>query len=173
MDSIVFGGGCFWCVEAIFSRIKGVLSVEPGYSGGHVKNPSYKEVCSGETGHAEVVKVVFDPSEIDLVKLFTVFFSTHDPTTLNRQGADVGTQYRSVIYYNSETQQQLALDAKRVANEVWVRGVVTTVEKLDVFYPAEDYHHAYFKSNGTEQYCSMTISPKVAKFEKQFSQLLK
>ena len=173
MDSIVFGGGCFWCVEAIFSRIKGVNSVVPGYSGGHTIDPTYKDVCLGGTGHAEVIKVEYDPEIIDLVKLFTVFFSTHDPTSLNRQGADVGTQYRSVIYYNSSDQRDIAISAMNAASDVWVKKVVTQIEELKKFYPAEDYHREYFESNTDEQYCSITISPKVAKFEKKFAELLK
>lgn len=173
MDSIVFGGGCFWCVEAIFSRIKGVYSVVPGYSGGHTIDPTYKEVCLGDTGHAEVIKVEYNPETIDLVKLFTVFFSTHDPTSLNRQGADVGTQYRSVIYYNSTNQRDIAISAMNTASTVWVKKVVTQIEELKKFYPAEDYHLKYFESNTDEQYCSVVISPKVAKFEKKFAELLK
>lgn len=173
MDAIVFGGGCFWCVEAIFSRIEGVISVSPGYSGGHSVNPTYKEVCSGTSGHAEVVKVEFNPDTIDLVTLFSVFFSTHDPTTENRQGADIGTQYRSVIFYNSVQQKEIALNSISAANDTWVRPVVTELEELKEFYPAEDYHHAYFEVNGDEQYCSMTISPKVEKFKEKFSELLK
>lgn len=173
MESIVFGGGCFWCIEAIFSRVKGVLKVSPGYSGGHKANPSYQEVCTGTTGHAEVVKVDFDEDQIDLVTLFSVFFSTHDPTTKNRQGADIGTQYRSVIFYNTEDQKNIAHRSIEAADDTWVKPIVTQLEQLDVFYPAEDYHHAYFESNSNEQYCSMTISPKVEKFKKKFSDLLK
>ena len=174
-DSIVLAAGCFWCVEAVFTRINGVLSVHPGYAGGKIANPTYREVCSGRTGHAEVVKVTFDPKVIDIVNLFSVFFATHDPTTLNKQGGDVGTQYRSAIFTASKTQRDLAEAAIQAANESgnWTDQIVTTIEDLDEFYLAEDYHHNYFAENEETPYCIAVIAPKLLKFEKKFSELLK
>jgi len=174
-DSIVLAAGCFWCVEAVFTRINGVLNVLPGYAGGRLANPTYREVCSGRTGHAEVVKVTFDPKIIDIVNLFSVFFATHDPTTLNKQGGDIGTQYRSAIFPASKAQRDLAEAAIKAANESgnWKNQIVTTIEDLEEFYLAEDYHHNYFAENQEAPYCNAVIAPKLSKFEKKFSVLLK
>lgn len=175
MDTITLGAGCFWCVEAVFKELKGVESVKPGYAGGKVKNPTYKEVCSGLTGHAEVAEVIYDPSVVSFVEILEVFFKTHDPTTLNRQGADVGSQYRSVIFYHTEEQKEKAEFYKNKLNKekVWEDPVVTEIEKIDVFYPAENYHHDYFEQNPDQQYCKFVIQPKVEKFRKVFQDKLK
>lgn len=178
MDSLevaTLGAGCFWCVEAVFQDIKGVKKVESGYSGGSIKNPSYKEVCTGNTGHAEVVQITFDPKEVSFATLLEVFFGTHDPTTLNQQGADVGTQYRSAIFYHSEEQKQVAELAKKAADESknWSNPVVTEITAFTNFYKAEDYHQDYYNLNGTQPYCAMVITPKVDKFKKKFEALLK
>jgi peptide-methionine (S)-S-oxide reductase len=164
------GGGCFWCLEAVFQELEGVLSVESGYSGGKVDRPSYREVCSGATGHAEVVRVTFDPGRLSYRELLEVFFAIHDPTTLNRQGADVGTQYRSVIFHHDQEQRRTA---ERVISEFdesgeWPSPIVTELSPLDEFYPAEDYHRNYFRSNPDQPYCRVVISPKVAKFRARF-----
>lgn len=174
-ETVTLGGGCFWCTEAVFSRLKGVISVTPGYSGGVVKNPTYKEVCSGLTGHAEVIQVVFDPSVISFRDLLEVFFSTHDPTTLNRQGADTGTQYRSVIFYHTEEQEETARNVIDALNreKVWSTPVVTEVSPFTSFYPAEDYHKAYYANNPNAGYCRMVIKPKVEKLEKVFGDKLR
>ena len=172
-DSIVLAAGCFWCVEAVFNSLKGVTSVVPGYSGGSIKNPCYKEVCSGRTGHAEVVKVDFNPSQISLSTLYDVFFASHNPTTLNRQGNDVGTQYRSAIFTNSEVQKQIAVEAIERAKSEWGEDIVTSIEELKVFYLAEDYHHNYFAQNEDEPYCDAVIAPKLQKFRRRFPELLK
>ena len=175
-ESITLGAGCFWCVEAIYDQLKGVASVESGYMGGSIKNPGYKEVCTGNTGHAEVVKIVFDPSIISLKEILEVFFQVHDPTTLNRQGGDVGTQYRSVIFYESDAQKETALAVKRQLNiaKVWDNPIVTEISPVSVFYKAEDYHQDYYELNGNKNpYCSMVITPKVEKFKKVFSDKLK
>ncbi|MBM71648.1 MAG: peptide-methionine (S)-S-oxide reductase [Crocinitomicaceae bacterium] len=174
-NSIVLAAGCFWCVEAIFSRIKGVVSVLPGYAGGKVSNPTYREVCSGKTGHAEVVKIEFIPEEIDLSELFAVFFATHDPTTLNKQGGDVGTQYRSAIFPTTKEQNRLALLAIDIVENSgeWDNEIVTTIEDFDEFYLAEDYHHNYFSKNAVTPYCNAVIEPKLQKFKSRFSDLLK
>lgn len=170
-----FGGGCFWCTEAVFTRLKGVESVMPGYSGGTLKNPDYKAVCSGLTGHAEVIQITFNPEIISYKDLLKVFFSTHDPTTLNRQGADVGTQYRSVIFYHN--QQQKEISEKIIADlnreGVWTQPIVTQLVPFEVFYPAEEYHQDYFEQNPNAGYCRMVIQPKVAKFEKVFGSMLR
>ena len=163
-DTIVLGGGCFWCVEAVLKPLRGVERVVSGYANGHVRNPTYREVCAGRTGHAEVVEVTFDPAEISLHDLLTVFLTTHDPTTLNRQGADVGTQYRSGIYVTDEAQRS---EAEGVIAELERAGVyddpiVTEVEPLDTFYPAEDYHQDYFARNPAQPYCQAVIAPKVS-----------
>ena len=175
MDTATFGAGCFWCVEAIFQRLNGVEKVQSGYSGGHVKNPSYKEVCTGLTGHAEVLQIIYDPRVISFEELLEVFWKTHDPTTLNRQGGDVGTQYRSAIFYHSEEQKQLAETYKQKLNaaHVWDAPVVTEIVKFTAFYPAEEYHNNYFNLNGEQGYCRMVIAPKVEKFEKVFKSKLK
>ena len=164
-DSIVLGGGCFWCVEAVMLPLRGVTSVVSGYANGHVVNPTYREVCSGRTGHAEVVEVTFDPEVISLHDLLTVFFTTHDPTTLNRQGGDRGTQYRSGIYVTSEAQREVAeaVRAEITAQGIYPDPIVTEIEPLDTFYPAEDYHQDYFARNPAQPYCQAVIAPKVSK----------
>ena len=168
-----FGGGCFWCLEAIFSDLEGVLKVVPGYSGGHVENPTYKQVCSNNTGHAEVVQITYDGDVISYKELLEVFFSTHDPTSLNRQGADVGTQYRSVIFYETPEQRRTAQEVMTGMAELWEDPIVTEITELGQFYPAEDYHHDYFRSNPEQGYCQMIIAPKVVKFRTQFKDRLK
>ena len=175
-ESITLGAGCFWCVEALYDQLKGVQSVESGYMGGSIKNPGYKEVCTGNTGHAEVVKIVFDPKVISLQEILEVFFQVHDPTTLNRQGGDVGTQYRSVIFYESDAQKEIALAVKRQLNiaKVLDNPIVTEISAASVFYKAEDYHQDYYVLNGDNNpYCSRVITPKVEKFKKIFSDKLK
>ncbi len=169
------GAGCFWCVEAVFDRLKGVQKVAPGYSGGFVKNPAYKEVCNGTTGHAEVIQISFDSTKISFAEILEVFFATHDPTTLNRQGADVGTQYRSAIYYHDQSQKVIAEKAVTAANESvnWSNPIVTEVTKFDVFYPAENYHLNYFSQNSDQPYCAMVIRPKLDKFKQKFQSKLK
>jgi peptide-methionine (S)-S-oxide reductase len=165
------GGGCFWCLEAVFEEVRGVQSVVSGYAGGRQPNPSYEQVCSGATGHAEVVQVTFDPAVISFRELLEIFFAIHDPTTLNRQGADVGTQYRSAIFYHSPEQKQAAegLIAELNAAGTWDRPIVTVVVPFEAFYPAEGYHQSYFRNNPAQGYCSVVIAPKVAKFRKQFA----
>lgn len=168
-------GGCFWCLEAVFDEVKGVVSVESGYAGGHMDNPSYRAVCSGNTGHAEVVQVTFDPKSVSYRDLLNVFFAIHDPTTLNRQGADVGTQYRSAIFYHNDEQKQIAEELIRELNarKIWDRPIVTEVAKLDKFFMAEDYHQEYFANNPYQPYCQAVVAPKVAKFRKHFLGMLK
>lgn len=164
------GAGCFWCVEAVFQQLKGVISVESGYAGGHVKNPAYKEVCSGLTGHAEVVQISFDPQIISYSELLEVFFATHDPTTLNQQGADKGTQYRSVIFYHDDQQKRIAELALQAANESgdWSRPVVTEITAYSNFFEAEEDHQNYYFENSQQPYCRAVIQPKLDKFKKQF-----
>ena len=171
----VFGGGCFWCTEAVFQRLEGVTSVLPGYAGGTLENPTYRQVCTGRTGHAEVVRVEYDPTRIPYRNLLTVFFATHDPTSLNRQGADVGTEYRSVVFYTTEEQKRQAHAFIEELNASDPRGnpIVTQVSPLDAFYPAEDYHREYFRNNAELPYCQFVIAPKLAKLHKSFSDLLK
>lgn len=178
MDSFevtTLGAGCFWCVEAVFQDLKGVKKVESGYSGGSVKNPSYKEVCAGTTGHAEVVQVTFDPKEISFASILEIFFATHDPTTLNRQGADVGTQYRSAVFYHNDEQKRVAELAKKAAAESgeWPNPIVTEIVSFSNFYKAEDYHQDYFSQNESQPYCQIVIAPKMDKFRKRFAELLK
>lgn len=171
----VFGGGCFWCTEAVFDELRGVHSVVSGYTGGTTMNPTYEQVCSGTTGHAEAIRIEFDPAEVSFRDLMTVFFATHDPTTLNRQGNDVGTQYRSAIFYADEEQRQQAsalIDELQRA-QAFNRPIVTTLEPLGEFYPAEDYHQKFYAQNPYQPYCQYTIPPKLSKLHKQFSQLLK
>jgi peptide-methionine (S)-S-oxide reductase len=170
-----FGAGCFWCVEAVFQELNGVLRVESGYSGGEVKNPTYKEVCTGETGHAEVTRITYNPTLISFEELLEVFWKTHDPTTLNRQGNDVGTQYRSAIFYHNEKQRQLAETYLKKLDEsgAFSQPIVTTLEPFEVFYKAEDYHQNYFNLNGSQPYCQMVVRPKVEKFKKVFKDKLK
>ena len=163
------GGGCFWCVEAVYQRVDGVLSVKPGYAGGHVDNPSYRDVCSGKTGHAEVAKIEFDPDQISYQQILNVFWQAHDPTTLNKQGADVGTQYRSVIFYHSEEQKSLAENSKTVADqsEYWPNAIVTEITKINNYSDAEDNHDNYYQENPYQPYCQFVIKPKLDKLEKK------
>ncbi|CAN5621071.1 hypothetical protein BH10BAC5_BH10BAC5_02760 [soil metagenome] len=173
-DTAVFGAGCFWCIEAIYQDLKGVQSVEPGYAGGTTENPTYKDVSSGNTGHAEVARIIYDPSKISYDELLEVFWTTHDPTTLNRQGNDVGTQYRSAIFYKDDTQKDAAeLSKKNVATQIWSNPVVTEITSLKKFYEAEDYHHSYYKNNQNAPYCQFVINPKLEKFRKKFHDKLK
>ena len=170
-----FGSGCFWCTEAIFQRIDGVEKVESGYSGGTVKNPTYKEICSGLTGHAEVIQVAYNPERVTYETLLEIFWKTNDPTTQDRQGNDVGTQYRSVIYYHTEEQKKLAEEYKQKLSEarVFDRPIVTEISPLSTFYKAEDYHQNYFNGNNNAPYCAIIIQPKLEKFRKVFSDRLK
>lgn len=174
-EKATFGGGCFWCTEAIYEKVKGVISAVSGYSGGTMKNPGYKEVCSGLTGHAEVVQISFDPDIISYVELLEIFFNTHDPTTLNRQGADAGTQYRSVVFYHSEEQRRIAEDIiVELDNQgIWNNQIVTEINSITEFFPAEDYHQEYFENNSSQGYCRMVIQPKLDKFTKVFKDKLK
>lgn len=169
------GGGCFWCLEAVYEELRGVRKVESGYSGGHVPNPTYRQVCSETTGHAEVVRVTFDPGVLSFREILEVFFSIHDPTTLNRQGADVGESYRSAIFYHSDEQKQIAeevvLDLE--SEGIWKNPIVTEIAPAREFYVAEDYHQGYFRSNGRQPYCQVIIAPKVAKFRKEHLDRLK
>ena len=163
------GGGCFWCVEAVFQRIEGVISVKPGYAGGNVKNPTYKQICTGNTGHAEVAKIEFDTSKITYSQILNVFWQSHDPTTLNRQGNDVGTQYRSVIFFHNERQEEIAKKSKVDADKsgYWDNEIVTEVTLLNNYYDAEDYHDNYYNNNPNQPYCLFVIKPKLDKLEKQ------
>jgi peptide-methionine (S)-S-oxide reductase len=174
-ETAILGGGCFWCLEAVFNRLQGVKAVESGYMGGHVENPSYRQVCGGDTGHVEVVRVTFDPQELSYSDLLDVFFEIHDPTTLNRQGNDVGTQYRSVIFYESEEQRHQAQEAivRLNAAHAWPGPVVTALEPAGKFYVAEDYHQEYYANNSNQPYCQFVISPKVKKFQKKFAEKVK
>lgn len=174
-DLATFGGGCFWCVEAIFERVKGVHEVVSGYSGGHSPNPDYKQISTGLTGHAEVVQIHFDPEQVSYTELLEIFFKTHDPTTLNRQGNDVGTQYRSIILYHNDKQREEAEKTIAVLGnaEIWNDPIVTRVEAFEVFYEAEGYHQEYFENNPNAGYCRIVINPKVEKFEKTFREKLK
>ncbi len=175
IEFAIFGSGCFWCTEAIFESIDGVVDVESGYSGGKIKNPGYKEVCSGNTGHAEVVKISFNPKKVSFEFLLSVFFKTHDPTTLNYQGNDHGTQYRSVIFYTNEEQKLAAksIIEKLNSEKVYDKPIVTELSSFDVFYKAEDYHQDYFIKNPTQGYCQFVVQPKVEKFRKVFKEYLK
>lgn len=169
-----FGAGCFWCVEAVFQELKGVLKVESGYMGGAIPNPTYREVCTGTTGHAEVTRITFDPTVISYDELLEVLWTTHDPTTLNRQGADAGTQYRSAIFYHSEEQKAKAEKSKKeVATTIWDSSIVTEIVPTDTFYPAEEYHQDYYALNPNAGYCRAVISPKVAKVRASFTDKLK
>ena len=169
VQTVTLGAGCFWCVEAVFQSIPGVISAVSGYSGGNIKNPGYREVCTGRTGHAEVVQVTFDSDMVTLDLILDVFFATHDPTTLNRQGADVGTQYRSAIYYHGEAHKAIAAAALMRAQADWDKPIVTEITAFEVFYPAEDYHQAYYELNQEAPYCRAVIAPKMAKFRKEFA----
>ncbi|MDN4163892.1 peptide-methionine (S)-S-oxide reductase MsrA [Cytophagales bacterium LB-30] len=175
MEIATFGTGCFWCTEAIFEQLKGVNKVESGYSGGKISNPTYKEVCSGLTGHAECVKITYDPKVITYAELLEVFWQTHDPTTLNRQGNDVGTQYRSVIFYHNDNQKLLAEKYKKELNAsgAFDNPIVTEISPAAPFYVAENYHQNYFSLNGNQPYCTFVIKPKVDKFKKVFADKLK
>lgn len=172
-ETATLGGGCFWCLEAVFVEMNGVVQVDSGYAGGPRPNPTYEQVCTGATGHAEVVQVEFDPEQLSYRDLLEVFFSIHDPTTLNRQGADVGTQYRSVIFYHSDEQKRVAEEAMRALAGAWPATIVTELAPYAAFYPAEEYHREYFSRHGFQPYCRAVIAPKVAKFRKQFAVRLK
>ncbi|MCD0471122.1 peptide-methionine (S)-S-oxide reductase MsrA [Flavobacterium sp. JAS] len=175
LETITLGGGCYWCVEAVYENLDGVKSVVSGFSGGKVANPSYEEVCTGTTGHAEVVQITYDKNVTDINEIFQVFFTVHDPTTLNRQGADVGTQYRSVIFYKNEEQKKAAesIIAELNKAKVYNSPIVTKVEPFKAFYKAEDYHQNYYANNKNQPYCKMVIQPKIEKFEKVFKDKLK
>jgi peptide-methionine (S)-S-oxide reductase len=174
-DTATFGAGCFWCVEAVFQRLEGVVKVVSGYSGGHVKNPAYKEVCMGTTGHAEVCQIIYEPTKISYEELLKAFWLAHDPTTMNRQGNDVGTQYRSVIFYHNEEQKALAEKYKKELDASGAYGapIVTEISPFVIFYPADDYHQNYYNENGSQPYCRFVIKPKLDKFEKVFKDKLK
>ena len=175
LEKATLGAGCFWCIEAIYQDLLGVEKVESGYTGGHVPHPTYREVCNGTTGHAEVAQITFDPEIISLADILYIFWRTHDPTTLNRQGADVGTQYRSAIFYHDEAQKAIAERslAETEALGLWPNPIVTEIAPLDAFYVAEDYHQNYFKDNAFQPYCQMVIDPKVRKFRKEFQDRLR
>lgn len=175
LETAVLGGGCFWCLEAVFDRMRGVTSVESGYMGGSIENPTYQQVCGGDTGHVEVVRVTFDPREGTFGEILEVFFTIHDPTTLNRQGADVGTQYRSVIFYTSEEQHREAeaAIAKLNAARAWPNPIVTAVEPAGKFFIAEGYHQEYFANNPYQPYCQIVVSPKLKKFAQKFAAKMK
>ena len=168
------GGGCFWCVEAVYQELQGVQKVVSGYMGGHVDNPTYREVCSGLTGHAEVIQLMYDPAKVSYREILEIFFTVHDPTTLNRQGNDTGTQYRSVIYYHSEEQRTIAEDVKKnTAPELWNDPIVTEISAAEKFYPAESYHQNYYRDNPNQGYCSFIIALKLKKFREKYSNKLK
>ncbi len=175
IETATLGGGCFWCTEAIYNELKGVIDVKPGYSGGNIKRPSYKEVCTGNTGHAEVIQIEYDTNVVSFFDILQIFFMTHDPTTLNRQGADVGTQYRSVIFYHNEEQKKAAEKVIRLFEQekVYDSPIVTEVSEFKEFYVAEDYHDNYFEQNKEQSYCKFVIAPKVDKFKKIFKEKLK
>jgi peptide-methionine (S)-S-oxide reductase len=175
LETATLAAGCFWCVEAVFDDLKGVEDVVSGYSGGHKENPTYREVCSETTGHAEVVQIKFDPNVISFKEILQVFFSVHDPTTLNRQGNDIGTSYRSAVFYHDENQKRIAEEVIREVTEegVYDDPIVTEVTAFDKFYPAEDYHQEYFANNPNQPYCAAVVAPKVAKFRKKFVDRLK
>jgi peptide-methionine (S)-S-oxide reductase len=175
LETATLGAGCFWCVEAVFDDLRGVEDVVSGYSGGHTENPTYREVCSETTGHAEVTEIKFDPEVISFADILRVFFAVHDPTTLNRQGNDIGSSYRSAIFYHSDQQKRTAEEIIKEVTEagIYDNPIVTEVTKFDKFYPAEDYHQEYFANNPTQPYCAAVVAPKVAKFRKQFVSRLK
>ncbi|MDA3890607.1 MAG: peptide-methionine (S)-S-oxide reductase MsrA [Salinivirgaceae bacterium] len=170
-----FGGGCFWCTEAMFDQLKGIIEAKSGYSGGAKENPTYEEVCTGKTGHAEVIQIKYNPSEISYIELLEVFFKTHNPTTLNQQVADKGTQYRSVIFFHNEDQKKQAenIIGELTVNHIWNNPIVTEISKYSAFYSAEAYHQEYFINNPQNQYCQIVVTPKVEKFEKLFKDKLK
>ncbi len=175
LETVTLAGGCFWCLEAIFLELKGVEKVVSGYSGGMVTNPSYRDVCTGTTGHAEAVQVLFNPKEISYRDLLAVFYTVHDPTTLNRQGGYVGTQYRSAVFYHSNEQKKIVEDVihQLEKSSIWPNPIVTEVAPFQTFYPAEDYHQEYYDKNGEEPYCSLIIEPKIVKLRKHFTAKLK
>ncbi|RIW14492.1 peptide-methionine (S)-S-oxide reductase [Algoriphagus lacus] len=175
LELITLGGGCFWCTEAVFQRLEGVEKVVSGYAGGIVENPTYRQICTGTTGHAEVIEVYFDPKKISLESILEVFWATHDPTTLNRQGADVGPQYRSAIFFNDEKQETVATRMKKELDEsgVFDKSIVTEITPFSNFYPAENYHQDYFNLNGMQPYCQFVVKPKVDKLKKYFADKLK
>jgi len=175
LEIATLGGGCFWCVEAVYQELDGVVKVESGYSGGKIKNPTYREICTGKTDHAEVIRISFEPQKISFEEILDVFWHTHNPTTLNQQGNDVGTQYRSVIFYHSETQRQIAEKSKKDtdASGLWAAPIVTEISAAPEFYKAEDYHQNYYKDNQYQPYCSFVISPKMEKFRKEYKDKLK
>jgi peptide-methionine (S)-S-oxide reductase len=175
LSTATFGGGCFWCIEAIFEQLRGVDSVVSGYAGGEMPNPTYDQVCSGSTGHAEVIQVTFDPSEVTFRELLEIFFTLHDPTTKNRQGGDIGTQYRSIVLYHDDEQRQITEDVIHEFEDakVWDNPIVTQIEPLETFYPAEDYHQAYYRNHAGQPYCQVVIAPKVAKLRQKYLARLK
>ena len=173
IEKATLGGGCFWCIEAVFLQVKGVMDVVSGYAGGHVVNPTYFQVCEGWTGHAEVVQITFDADTITYREILEIFFAIHDPTTLNRQGADIGSQYRSVIFYHSQAQCDTARDVMAEMAKVWQATLVTELLPLPAFYPAEDFHRDFYRQNPEQQYCMYIIEPKLAEFRKKFAGLLK
>lgn len=175
LQTAVLGGGCFWCLEAVFDNLRGVKSVESGYMGGHVEKPTYRQVCGGNTGHVEVIRIMFDADEISFPELLDVFFTIHDPTTLNRQGNDVGAQYRSVIFYTSDKQRLQAQEAIAGINasHAWPDPVVTAIEPAKEFFIAEDYHQEYFANNSYQPYCQFVVAPKVKKFQQKFGEKIK
>ena len=175
LATTTLGAGCFWCIEAVFQNLKGVQSVVSGYTGGQVENPTYEQISTGTTGHAEVAQIKFDPEMISFEDLLYVFWRTHDPTTLNRQGADVGTQYRSAIFFDSEEQKEIAekSKAKTDASDLWPEPIVTEISQLDKFYKAEEYHQDYYKLNSNQPYCRLVIDPKIRKLKKDFADRLK
>lgn len=172
-EMATLAGGCFWCLEAVYDDLRGVTRVVSGYAGGHVPDPDYKSVCSGATGHAEVVQITYDPDVVSFRDLLNVFFTIHDPTTLNRQGADIGTQYRSAIFYHNSEQKHIAEQAIKDVASIWDDPIVTQLEPLETFYPAEDYHQKYFQNNPNQGYCRVVVAPKVAKFRKMYMERLK
>lgn len=172
-ETATLGGGCFWCTEAVYQQLKGVLAVESGYTGGHVPDPSYEQVCEGTTGHAEVVRLTFDPDIVSYREILEVFFTIHDPTTPNRQGNDVGTQYRSVIYFHSPEQQDTAKHVIAEMANVWDAPIVTELGPAEAYYKAEEYHQNYFRQNPLQGYCAFIVAPKVAKFRKTFADKIK
>ncbi|WP_457592604.1 peptide-methionine (S)-S-oxide reductase MsrA [Hydrogenimonas sp.] len=172
-ENAVLGGGCFWCLEAVYEDVRGVKDVVSGYAGGSVENPTYEQVCSGATGHAEVVRITFDPAVVSFGDLLEIFWKIHDPTTLNRQGADVGTQYRSVIFYETQKQKEAALKSKEEAQKYFSAPIVTEIAPLTKFWPAEEYHQDYFRRNPYQGYCQAVVAPKVEKFKKSFKGWIK
>lgn len=170
LESAIIGGGCFWCVEAQYKMLKGVKKVVSGYAGGHVKNPTYKQICQGDTGHAEVIRVDYDPAQITFRDVIDLFWDAHDPTTLNRQGNDVGPQYRSIILYTSEEQKKISEESKVNAEKIIGKPIVTEIVPLEIFYPAEDYHQDYYKNNPYQGYCQAVVRPKVSKFKEKLKE---